>query len=405
MNYSLDSFKIGGNVRSIYESAANAGILRGEITGASKNFRFLIGGTYQNDNDLRGGGNTGIQSPSSANRQSMDFKGEYKINDHNFITLSLQSLQEPNHHSFYFPLLTDNIARHYAALGYKVVHDRGLFDQMDFNVYYQYKQDNNTNVSNLPGAIENDIANTVAGDLKFIKNIRNKYRITFGVHYSMNVYTQTIGTAALPYQGTPDENWSNMASYLQDEWKVSDRFTVITAVRFDNYHFVTNYDSTFKIPKGFAGSYFDVNNSVSSLSGGIGLLYKLVEGLNLTANVSRGFRQPDLSLGVTKFTFGVLVPSAALNPETANTYELGLKAGTEKVQLNITGYYTDIQNLVIYQPSTFNGSTWFDYYHNGINVPDDAVYKYKNAGHAFVEGIEIEGKLKLDGLFPSINAG
>lgn len=406
MPYSAEGFSMGGYSKTFYTSAANSGNARLQINGASKNFRFLLGSSYQNVNDVRGGGSLGILTPSSGQRNSYDFKSELRLNTNSFLSLSLQETRITNHRRYYFPNENADYIREGITFGYKNIAPTLLWDKLELDVYFQNKETVVNNSHNVIGNTSSNKTKSIATDLKGTKLAGENHRILYGIHYGIDNYKDELKKGENdPYKTKPDAAWSDLGIYLQDEWDLSKKFTLIPAIRFDLYTYDTQLDDLFQVPDGFDTSYFDIREPANAVTGGLGILYRVTDRVNLTGNVSRGFRQPNPQLGVKKFSFGVEVPNKSVKAETATTYELGLRTNYEKINLGATVYYTDLANFLVSEQGTLNGQDWFDWNDNGTRDEGEDVFLKKNSAQAWVKGIEIEARSEIDALFPAFHPG
>ncbi|MCC6600937.1 MAG: TonB-dependent receptor [Crocinitomicaceae bacterium] len=406
--YTDGSFRLNGTIQSLNSSVDMGSNVRVEIGGSTSRVRFLAGGSYHNVNDVTvGGGFQEKLSPSSGTRYNIDFKSEFKLADEHFIQVAYQNLKLDKYHRYYFPNEITYNHRSGLSASYKTTARNFLWDDFTAGIYLQYKKDSLINYNGSNNYIYVPTTKSIAGDLRWRKQIGASNYLLYGLHYGVDNYVTRLSkdSAATWGKTAPDANWSDAAVYVQDEWNVSARFVVIPAFRYDYYVFKSRPDSLFTVPSGFTMNDFNISPTASAFSGGIGLLYHLPHYLNLTANVSRGFRQPRPDLGVSKSSLSVSVPSIHLTPETATTYELGLKTIQKKFRFAINAYYTTLQNFVTNMPGTYMGQDWFDWNKNGIRDVGENVTQKKNSAKGWVTGLEVEAKMKWNILFPTLNPG
>lgn len=402
--FSLEGFLFQGMKKFIYSSSSNSFITRSELNFAWPRFRSLLGISYQNTEDLRGGGDLGRLIPSSAQRLSYDFKFEYKLSESKFLNFSLQDVRLNNHRRYYYPDEKSDYLRQAIILGFKSTDLTPLGDQLKLKLYLQNKESTTENRNNVIGYIRHQDVETIAFDIQLDKTLK-KQHIIYGIHYNIDYYLDKKTKKSITSKTSPDARWLNFAIYLQNEWSLNNKVTIIPGIRYDYYLYDSDPDELFDLPSGFDISYFDVRQKESALTGGIGLVYHLSNYSNLTLNISRGFRQPKPALGVKKFSYGVLVPNKDLKPEIGINYELGLKVFKEKFQFLGSIYYMDLKDFLITEKSTFQGKEWFDWDGDGIRDAGEDVYQKLNTGEAWVKGIEIEAKMDLSLLFPEIREG
>lgn len=407
IDYSEKEIDFEGSEEVILGSAAETGTTRTEINMASPNLRFLLGITYQNIEDVEGGGDLGTLKPSSAQRLNYDLKSEYKLSNSQYLNLAVQDVRIYNHRRYYYEHEKSDYVRQGFVLGYRFEKPTYLWDSLNTEIYHQNKESTTRNRNNVIGNIQHKDTETYTLDFKFLKLFPHNHKTIYGIHYEKDDFIKKLTKASTgaTTKTSPDATWTNLGMYIQDEWGYSRKLTFIPAIRYDHYLYDSDPDDMFDVPTGFSRSDFDVLDREDSFTGGLGLVYALKKGINLTGYISRGFRQPKPSLGVKKFSYGVSVPSTGLSPEVATTYEVGLKVNQNKFEFLGTVYYTDLKDFLTTERSTFNGKDWFDWNDNGSRDAGEDVYKKKNSGNAWVSGIEIESRAKLNLFFPEVNEG
>ena len=163
-----------------------------------------------------------------------------------------------------------------------------------------------------------------------------------------------------------DEDIDNFSIYLQDEYQIFDPLYLVFGVRFDEH-------SEF-------GSEWTPRTS---------LIYKILDNFRFKASYGTGFRAPGLSeLYVTstrKRGKEVYESNPDLDPETSESYEVGIEGEYKKSWGRITAFRNEIEDLIepIWYKSTGTGKKKTDY------------YRYQNVSEAITQGVELEYGLKL----------
>jgi outer membrane receptor protein involved in Fe transport len=127
------------------------------------------------------------------------------------------------------------------------------------------------------------------------------------------------------------------------------------------------------------GGYFgDVSTSETALSGFVSAGMEVAEGVELTGQVARGFRDPLLSDRYYRgFTGrGFITGNPELEPETSLQYDLALRLGRGSNQLSVFGYFYSIQDLI-------------ERYREGGD------FFFRNRGEAEILGLEVEATVAL----------
>jgi hemoglobin/transferrin/lactoferrin receptor protein len=146
--------------------------------------------------------------------------------------------------------------------------------------------------------------------------------------------------------------------------KISKNFVLNDGLRLTHSALSANFnDKSF-----FPFPFNDVDQNSTSLTGNIGFILSSDDGWRISPLFSTGFRTPnvdDLTKVFESASGNLIIPNPDLKPEHTYNYELSVgKTFTNKVQIGITGFYTDYRNALTVAPSTFNGQTQVMY--NGV---------------------------------------
>ncbi|MDO8794494.1 MAG: TonB-dependent receptor [Vicinamibacterales bacterium] len=124
------------------------------------------------------------------------------------------------------------------------------------------------------------------------------------------------------------------------------------------------------------------------VTGSVGGLVPVTEGVRLFGTVSQGFRAPNIddlsSLG--QFDFGVEVPSPGLQPESSLTLEGGVKARSRLGSASASVFRTSLGNLIERVQGSAGGVQF---------IGDQRIYQKVNTGSAFTRGVELEAEHRL----------
>lgn len=197
-----------------------------------------------------------------------------------------------------------------------------------------------------------------------------EHRLTLGGEYrseeheSVRITNDPCGTASRDgvtlALGCYDPD--STAFYVQDEWMMGQRFTLVPAIRYDEYD---NFDAEWS-PK-------------------IGAVVKLNEQWRTKANYGHSFRAPGVGEMFQDY-YGMggmyhIMGNAELQPETSDSFDLALES-SGKTWLGRIGYfYNDVSDLI---DTTLVRTT---------GRPPRSVmhYQYMNIDEAKLQGMEIEG--------------
>ena len=200
--------------------------------------------------------------------------------------------------------------------------------------------------------------------------------------FAKNVATNTIRDTSTRY---PDAGSSmrSAAIYATHTWEISDKFILNDGLRFSYVGLNANFTDTTYFPFPFNS----INQNNSAFNGNLGFVYLPSKTWRITANISTGFRAPnvdDLSKVFESVPGSVVVPNPNLKVEYTVNGELGItKEILPGLRASINFYYTNLSNALITQNSQFQGADSIQY---GGELSQ--VMSTVNAGKAYIYGIE-----------------
>lgn len=142
--------------------------------------------------------------------------------------------------------------------------------------------------------------------------------------------------------------------------------------------------------------FTEIEQNPFAVTGNVGLVYMPAEGGRITANISSGFRAPNIDDLARIFesstaTRGLIVPNPDIKPEYTYNFDLGLTQNiSDKVQFEFTGFYTLFRNAIAPAPFKLNGQDSVVY--NGIK---SAVFANQNINKAYIVGFNARLKVVL----------
>ena len=208
----------------------------------------------------------------------------------------------------------------------------------------------------LPGEFNDDRASRYGAGIKLDYRASDHHRLLFGVDGNIVDVNSTQYTAEIPSTHSltdsdlNDIQEKNFALFLQDEFKMTDRFTALFSVRYDwsgidadeveyiDYSTLAMLPTTAEIE----------NPSVDAISPRIALNYKATDDMSFRASWGRSFRAPTLSERFVRDA-GLFMgnPNPALDKETMTAYEIGMyKVFSDRVSFDIAAYLNNYDNLI-----------------------------------------------------------
>jgi hemoglobin/transferrin/lactoferrin receptor protein len=169
-------------------------------------------------------------------------------------------------------------------------------------------------------------------------------------------YNLTTGTVSnqiagdtFPVRDFPNTTSLQVGAYVQDQISLlGDRLVVTPALRYDYYRLQVHPDAIYEsnLPPGVAPSDF----SDSAWSPKLAALYRLNANFNVYANYAFGFRAPPFDDVNAAFRNPVqsyvLIPNAALQSETSQGLEVGLKGEGKRGRIAVALYYNRYRDFI-----------------------------------------------------------
>ena len=207
-----------------------------------------------------------------------------------------------------------------------------------------------------PGEFNENQTNRYGAGFKLDWRASEKHRLLFGLDGNIVDLASTQYRADLPVPGElGDIQEKNLALFIQDEFKITDRLTALLSLRYD----WSGIDTDEVIYKDYSVAptqpwlaptvTADIENkSVDAISPRLALNYKATDDLSFRASAGKSFRAPTLSERFVRDA-GLFVgnPNPALDKESMTGYEIGFfKNFNDKVSLDVAAYLNDYKDLI-----------------------------------------------------------
>lgn len=358
--------------------------LRPELKYEGKRFAFIIGGSHKKFGDLKGGDSTGFQSPSGYGEKAFDIKMMSDLGSNWIITASYQWLRQtdvPVYHKYQlenFAVNTsDPITRGFGYLKMNKKFNRTFIKELDIFVSNQAIEESRYTQKNTSEILRSELdhINTISGGVDVMSEILPAWTINSGIEmYADKVESSRTdrninGDSPTSLRGLypNDAVYTNLAIYSLHHLSLG-KLKVEGGLRY-NMHCATMTESTLG----------KIRLTPSALVFQGGLNYQLFKGLNLYANISDGFRSPNIddlgTLGIVDFRYEV--PAYDLKPERSINHEVGVKYSSKKISSSIAVFRTNLFDLItrVKTGEVING---YD------------VYKKINVDKGFIRGWEMQ---------------
>ena len=189
------------------------------------------------------------------------------------------------------------------------------------------------------------------------------HQLTYGFDYDeSNVETlRTGGTIVqatgapvfeflpFPTRDFPNSEYTSLGAFVQNDISFLDgRLHIIPALRYDDFELSPSADDIFF--SGNPGQPEPEGYDESQLSAKIGLTFDLSEKWTLFAQFAEGFRAPPINavnVGFTNLAGGyTTLSNSSLNPESAESMELGLRYVDQAASFEISAYKNEYKDFI-----------------------------------------------------------
>ncbi len=159
--------------------------------------------------------------------------------------------------------------------------------------------------------------------------------------------TNVIPPDVFPVKDFPDGDTVRIGAYIQDEIEIG-QFDIIAGLRFDYYELTTDPDLEFS-----RNGAESVDLDASALSPRLAVLYQASPEISLYGQYARGFRAPlysEINSGFTNLTGNFFkyetLSNPDLEPETSNSFEVGVRGDFPRFNFGVTGFYNTYDNFI-----------------------------------------------------------
>ena len=275
------------------------------------------------------------------------------------------------------------------------------FDNMHVILSYQDIQESRHqrrwNKTNLQHRIED--VSVMGANIDFEKKI-NANTITYGLESYFNDVTSSAHEEdILTGEETPlDTRYAsggatmmNAAAFASHQLKFSNnKFVLNDGLRFNYSKLTASFtDKTF-----FPFPYTDIDQQNTSLTGSLGLVYSPDNSTKISLIGSTGFRVPNVDDLTKVFESGpgsLIVPNPDLGPEKTINADLSIvKVFKDKLEVELTGFYTRFNDYIALEPGTFEGADSIEY--DGVL---SEVLTTVNKGSAYLYGFNVGADVNI----------
>lgn len=273
-----------------------------------------------------------------------------------------------------------------------------LYDQLTIRMAQQQFEESriDRSLNGSTRSIREEEVCAYSANADMVKAMSNSNTLYYGVEYIKNDVNSagidedlSTGTSAEGPARYPQATWQSLAFYLNDEWQLANHTTLQAGIRYNQFLLDATFDTRF-YPFPFDAA--SINDG--ALTGSIGAVLRPSESLIVRVNAGSAFRSPnvdDVGKVFDSEPGAVVVPNPDLEAEYAYNLDLGVaKVFSDRLKLDVTGYYTILNNALVRRDFSLNGQDSILY-----DGELSRVQAIQNAAKANVYGVQIGLNLKL----------
>ena len=280
--------------------------------------------------------------------------------------------------------------------------DNLLYDALTFRMAHQYFEesriDRNFSGSNryrLRTQVEKVNALSINIDLKktLKKGILYYGLESVGNKVSSQAMAKNIQTEApiLVADRYPQARWNSYAIFGNYQYPVSKKYTAQLGIRYNLFNMEADFSRNLVF---FPFAFKTTNIQNGAFSGNAGLVISPDDKTKISLNAATGFRAPNVDDMGKLFDFvsgEVVVPNIDLTAEIAYNGEINLsKLIGNSLKIDLTGYYTYLQNAMVRRATKVDGKDSILY-----NGKMSKAYSIQNAAFAEIYGFHAGFEIDL----------
>nr|HMU05191.1 TonB-dependent receptor [Saprospiraceae bacterium] len=334
-----------------------------------------------NEDTFRTNPDSLVQSPSGYTQYNLTQKIRFKPNDNWDIHYGLHISETSEYARYDRHLRLRNGKPRYAEWNYgpqtwtmnqlKVTNfgNNPWYDQASLNITFQTFGESriDRDFNEVDRQIQTEAVDAWSANADFIKSLSENQKLFYGLEFVTNEVTSTGNfqnlTTGVFRNGParyPKATWSSYGVYANYQRILSEKVSLQAGARYNQFALDATYDLTF-FPLPFSTS--KINNG--ALTGSLGTVFRPTTSWSIFANLSTGFRAPNVDDTGKVFDSApgtVTVPNPDVKAEYAYNAEVGfVKVISDRLKVDITAYYTLLQNALVRRAFTLNGQDSIDY--------------------------------------------
>lgn len=363
------------------------------------------GASYLNVNDLDRGGALGRQPLTSYSQYAGDLRYDLPLGPDRSLTVALVHFEQmdvprsdkfPEERRFFDPQ-----QRNLAYVRWQGLLDDGPFDAFVATLSYQRTKEGSRR-RKPPGSSFEDRSefdvDTAGLSLLLARDLGEWGKLSVGgdgYHDDVDAVNNRfdlVGGGSVPGnpQFPPDSYYSRFGTFLEWEWPVLERLTIVNGVRYSYIEAggtVGVFDTADPAFPNIEPQDTPIGPSYQDWTGSGGLVFKLNPQWHVTGSIAEGFRAPlldELTSYSDNVNEGVDLPSTGLGPEHAVSHDVGLRWDLDRFRGQVSYYWMVIDGLIERELVGTDPVS-------GVNF-----FQRRNVARAEIDGVELNGSWTLD---------
>lgn len=276
--------------------------------------------------------------------------------------------------------------------------ENAVYDLMTLRLAHQFFEESRIerSLNSITRSIRSEEVQAYSVNLDFVKSLEKKHTLYYGAEFVRNDITSTgiekdisTGIETTGPSRYPDATWQSVGIYLNDEFKVSDQFTLQAGVRYSQFMLDAAFDTAF-----YPFDFTEANLNNGALTGSAGAVFHPNEKWEFKVNFGTAFRSPnvdDIGKVFDSEPGAVVVPNPDLTAEYAYNLDVGVaRVFSEVIKVDATAYYTILDNALVRRDFSLAGQDSIIY-----DGELSRVTAIQNAAVAHVYGVQAGLEVKL----------
>jgi hemoglobin/transferrin/lactoferrin receptor protein len=273
-----------------------------------------------------------------------------------------------------------------------------FIDELSVRVAHQFFEESriSRNINNPNRQIRTEEVNAYSLNMDVTKATSEKNKMFYGFEYVLND-VNSIGVnenivtneSAIGPARYPQATWQSIGIYLNNQYKFTEKTLLQSGLRYNQFLLNAAFDTTF-----YPFPFTEATLNDGALTGSVGVVCRPNERWVISTNLATAFRSPnvdDMGKVFDSEPGSVVVPNPNLKAEYAYNMDVNVaKLIGNNVKIDVSGYYTLLDNALVRRDFTLNGEDQILY--------DDElsqVQAIQNAAKAIVYGFQAGVEVKL----------